>query len=295
MQKYVKAPVIPHEKPKAPDASNPKMLVDENTWLWEAFENLLENVKRGILPLHSYVDTFAVFKEEFELDPPKYVAALDEGENPITPEELKEDIIRNRQKEEDLKQAIPEHVIVGMFQVNCKDIRNLYSGKYSQIVTKEINLIAEKAKNMNYMISTKFGEINETIMKQPNSIEELTEIKKFISEIGVKIEKLKRDIDGCMGVYGILDDFEYEFSSSEQNSKWELYGAPKKVVELIEKQAAVLEKTKERFIKEMLQEQEEFEDTLDHLQITVGGFHTYDNIDKFIDNAKASTNVDDKI
>ena len=82
-------------------------------------------------------------------------------------------------------------------------------------MTKEINLIAEKAKNMNYMISTKFGEINETIMKQPQSIEELTEIKKFISEIGVKIEKLKRDIDGCMGVYGILDEFEYEFSGSE--------------------------------------------------------------------------------
>ena len=45
----------------------------------------------------------------------------------------------------------------------------------------------------------------------------------------------------------------------------------------------------------MLQEQEEFEDTLDHLQITVGGFHTYDNIDKYLDNAKASANVDDKI
>lgn len=43
----------------------------------------------------------------------------------------------------------------------------------------------------------------------------------------------------------------------------------------------MLEKQKEAFIKDMEQEQEEFEETLDSLAITVGGFATYDDIQKY--------------
>jgi hypothetical protein len=40
----------------------------------------------------------------------------------------------------------------------------------------------------------------------------------------------------------------------ENDDKWSLYGAPKRVMAVIEEQVAVLEKEKERFLKEMEQE-----------------------------------------
>jgi hypothetical protein len=55
---------------------------------------------------------------------------------------LKADIIRNRTLENELKDRIPENVTVSIFQINIKDIRNLYTGKYQQIVEKEVKLIA---------------------------------------------------------------------------------------------------------------------------------------------------------
>ncbi len=83
---------------------------------------------------------------------------------------------------------------VSIFQINCKDIRNMYVGKHTQIIDKEIKLIAQKAKEMNYNLSTKFDEINERIRRVPKNIEELTDTKKYISEIPVVIAKLKEEI-----------------------------------------------------------------------------------------------------
>jgi deoxyadenosine/deoxycytidine kinase len=68
---------------------------------------------------------------------------------------------------------------------------------------------------MNYTLSTKFDEINERIRRPPKNIEDLTETKKYIAEIPIVIEKLKQDINYCMDIYTILDEFNYEFSNSD--------------------------------------------------------------------------------
>ena len=114
-KKTVKAPIIPIEKPKLPDKKDKKALIDENTWLWEAFETLLANLERAVEPLDLYVKTFDAFKNENDLNADKYVKGLDTEEKQITPEELKRDIYTMRKKELELMDRIPEAVTVGMF------------------------------------------------------------------------------------------------------------------------------------------------------------------------------------
>ena len=98
-KKTIKAPIIPQEQPKVPDRSNKKALIDENTWLWEASELLLKNVEKAIEPLNDYVKTFEAFGDQFNLNPDKYVKDKDTVENPISPEELRQDIYENLKKE----------------------------------------------------------------------------------------------------------------------------------------------------------------------------------------------------
>lgn len=171
----------------------------------------------------------------------------------------------------------------------------MYCGKHTQIIEKEIKLIAQKAKDMNYNLSTKFDEINERIRRPPKNIEELTETKKYISEIPVTISKLKEDIKGCMEIYGILDNFNFEFSSGDLDQKWILFGAPQKIIGVIEQQSQVLEKQREAFVKAMEAEQEEFEETLDNLGITVSGFAAFDDLNKFEEIATDVESVNQRI
>ena len=91
----------------------------------------------------------------------------------------------------------------------------MYVGKHTSIIEKEIKLIAQKAKELNYSLSTKFDEINERIRRPPKNIEDLTDTKKYIAEIPVTIEKLKQEINNCMEIYNILDEFNYEFTGSD--------------------------------------------------------------------------------
>ena len=72
-----------------------------------------------------------------------------------------------------------------------------------------------------------------------------------------------------MDIYGILDEFNFEFSGGDLDQKWLLFGAPQKIIGVIDEQSKVLEKQREAFVKAMETEQDEFEETLDNLGITV--------------------------
>lgn len=98
----------------------------------------------------------------------------------MSAEALKADIEEHRKMETELKKLIPKSVVVSIFEINCGDVSGLYVGKHSQIIEKEIKLIAQRAKEMNYELSTKFGEINAKICTTPKTIEELTETRRFI-------------------------------------------------------------------------------------------------------------------
>ena len=98
-----------------------------------------------------------------------------------------------------------------------------------------------------------------------------------------------------MEIYDILDEFNHEFSTSDLDQKWYLYGAPSKIIETIESQSQLLEKQKENFIKQMEEDQEEFEETLNGLQMTVAEFCNYTDINKFEENAVVVESVNQSL
>lgn len=64
-----------------------------------------------------------------------------------------------------------------MFKLNCNDIRNMYGSKYKDIVDKEINMIAGRAKEENTKLSFAIKDITNRVMQPPKDIDELNDIK----------------------------------------------------------------------------------------------------------------------
>lgn len=95
--------------------------------------------------------------------------------------------------------------------------------------------------------------------------------------------------------YAILDEFNVELTGVEFTHKWDLFKAPKNIQKVIEAQNEVLNKLKEQMVKSMELEQEEFEETLDNLEMMIGGFGVYDNLDKYIEYANNVDNVETKL
>jgi hypothetical protein len=242
--KFVKAPQRPQQEPGPPDETK-KTLPDENAWLWYAFKDLEGAMEKAIEPLHEYLQTFKQFEPEHKLNADKYIKLIEdppEGTDPMGAEELRADILKHRTDMEELQIRIPESVKVSIFTVIIKDIRNKYCGTYQQIIDKEIKLIASLAIDKTRETNMKFEEINEAICREPTDIEDLYEIKKFMVDSGVTIEKLKKEIDATMRCYEVATEFEHEFSNSDNDKKWFLYGAPQRTKAIMEEQILVLEK-----------------------------------------------------
>lgn len=103
---------------------------------------------RAIKPLEEYVQTFQNFAGENYLNPDEYIKSIEDlQENDRwTPERIRDDIYEHKRLEQILLSRIPESINVSMFKINCNDIRNMYAQKYKDIVEKEINMIASRAK-----------------------------------------------------------------------------------------------------------------------------------------------------
>lgn len=156
-------------------------------------------------------------------------------------------------------------------------------------------MIAGLAKSRNTQLTEEFKEITRRVTEQPQNIDELDQIKNFINECGVKIKKKQTEIYDCMEIYKILDDFNFQFTTSEQNAKWELFGAPQRLVKVIEAQSLILDKEKDRMTKQMEAEQEAFEEELDGLIQTLGDFHKNTKMEKYVETAKEVESYDNKI
>ena len=90
--------------------------------------------------------------------------------------------------------------------------------------------------------------MQDKIRQTPENIERLTEIKEYLAQVPIDLDKLKEDINNNLKVYDILDEFQKKLDNPESIQKKNmLYLGPKEIYDLIEKRKETLEKDKLKF------------------------------------------------
>lgn len=78
----------------------------------------------------------------------EYVKSKDKDEDEeVDIGELKKDIYKHFEEEKRLWSEIPEKIVVSMFEIDCRDMREALSGKHKKIAEEEIEIIAKTAWN----------------------------------------------------------------------------------------------------------------------------------------------------
>mmetsp|Transcript_23914 Transcript_23914/g.20888 ORF Transcript_23914/g.20888 Transcript_23914/m.20888 type:complete len:103 (+) Transcript_23914:895-1203(+) len=86
----------------------------------------------------------------------------------------------------------------------------------------------------------------------PKGIEELVELKDFLDVLPGKLVKMSEDIKQVMENYEIMDQFQYKFTEEDLNRKWQVFGGPKDVNDLIENRKSNLVRERDRFYDTMV-------------------------------------------
>jgi len=96
-----------------------------------------------------------------------------------------------------------------------------------------------------------------------------------MGNIPQEMKKLQQEINKSFETYQVLDSYSYKFMKEELDQKWNLFGSPREIEKLIENRSLELEKDKKRFGEEMKNEQLEFKERMDNLEMTINNFHTF--------------------
>lgn len=242
IKSYLKATQRPIYKPEDPDPKDKRAIPDENAWVYDFYATLTSKFDEAVEPLNAYIKTYAKYDREYKLDPVSYIKKLDDDENPPEIDFLRKDVNFHMKEAERLKGEIPDDILISIFKVSCKEIRNKLAQKHIQIAQDEIELIAKWAKiNANNIIAV-FEKMNLKIEGHPKDIEELTALKDYMGSVPNEIEKLQKDLKDCLNIYTILDQFNYKFADDEDyGRKWKVFGAPLDTSSRIEKQLNILQ------------------------------------------------------
>jgi len=298
---FLKAPIRPKSKPDA--SLNPDKMVDENMWVWELFDKLETELNRSIEPLQAYLKTYEKYKDLSSLNPDEFVQKVNNasdkeaGEKDLRKEifDIKKMIKEFMEKEEQIRQEIPESIVVSIFRINCKDVRKLYEGKYSEIVRGLTMLIVKKCRKQADTLSIKFDKMKEKISKDPKNIEELIQIKRDMEALPLKIEEEKKNIETLMDIYDIIEELSYKLTKEEMDLRWNVFARPKLLKELMESRKGYLDKKKEIFLQAMEEEQKSFLETITEHGNTVAMLSQYNNINDFQKNAEIVKAIDERL
>ena len=282
--------------PDVPDRSEKKALPDENTWVYQEYQRLQSKVYECIEPLEQYIDTFKVYKDEYKLDPDKEIAQLADEETQPEPADLRKLVIEHTEQAKKLRSEIKDSTVVSMFRVNCRGIRDIIADKHQKIATEIIELISQKARKMANDTMDAFERLNMAIESSPKDIEDLSQIKDTMSQAPGEITKLKNDIASGMKVYGILEEFQFQFGEEDDfDRQWRLFGSPGDTFEKIQKQGQVLDREKDKFIGFMQTDQTEFESKISELNNEVTAFDQHIEFDSYEEVATKARTLHEKM
>ena len=266
-------------------------LNEDAIWICEKYETLVASLKKACEPLKPYLETFSKYKELIELDPNQRMKEIkdDEGKDPEdktwTYQKIKEDIIENRKKEEQILNEIPKIIHVSFFLVNCKEYRNDLANKFNKLADLEIEYLREKAKEINGNVLNGYAQMTKEITREVNTINDLKEVQTYIDSIPMEMQKLKEQTIQADEIYQILDSFEVKLDYIQFELKMNLLRGPTDIENTKNEKLIQLEKKKEILSQEQIEKVNELMENINNLDANIKELAKY-NTENRLETAK---------
>ena len=141
-----------------------------------------------------------------------------------------------------------------------------------------IDMIAKRARLTTQKVFQDFLSMQNKLREPTRNIEQLTELKSFMQNLPLDIEKQKIEMNKCFDIYRILEDFNFRFNKEDMDRRWHIFGCPRDTMDLVNKMKKDCEKEKVRFLDEMKEQQEEFRETIENLERTILNFNQHQQL-----------------
>eukprot|EP01012_Entosiphon_sulcatum_P008694 TRINITY_DN14772_c0_g1_i1.p1 TRINITY_DN14772_c0_g1~~TRINITY_DN14772_c0_g1_i1.p1 ORF type:complete len:4302 (+),score=681.03 TRINITY_DN14772_c0_g1_i1:35-12907(+) len=162
-----------------------------------------------------------------------------------------------------------------LVKVECYEIKNTLMRRAQEIAAALMRSLAERTKDEMNEVGTSYEEIYEQIQTEPNTPEELRDLKTYITNCGTEIKKLQRRFDGISRAVEVLGKFGFMFDEADFQTYWETYSWPKKVFQMLDDSEFRLKENHNRFQKELRVNTEQLTEDISALASAVDSFTVF--------------------
>lgn len=160
------------------------------------------------------------------------VDSKEDEDNPTSAQDIKREILEERQKEQQIYDSLPDTLNCGLFEISMSEARSLFARQHGSIAQALLQLLERRYRDMSETLLSEYGKIKVMLRKPRKNIEELTELKEYMDMLPELLTKLAGEGAKVYEVYGILaDDFKLRLPQDMVELKWHCYRGSKDIIE----------------------------------------------------------------
>uniref|UniRef100_A0A8B9M6P2 Dynein axonemal heavy chain 1 n=1 Tax=Accipiter nisus TaxID=211598 RepID=A0A8B9M6P2_9AVES len=212
-------------------------------------------------------------------------------------------------EKENLDNTLPSSIVIGPFHVRIDNVKQNLSKKYNRLATSTLDILAKNLHLQVENICDAYKAVSCKMHEKPNSIEELAELREWMKgvpeQLAVQEQVRRKFVNVVCGVsaelpfflwsrdvyffvsfshpvqelihevtedYKVMEEFLYNLTEEDFNDKWAASYWPLKITMQAESVRLQHLDDEDKFRKIQVMDQNGFQDKLEEMQLTVGGF-----------------------
>ena len=234
-------------------------------------------------PLHAYLALYEVHLPFLLLNVDEHIKELQRtGADSL--DAIKQSVQSYSQRRAEVELSIPKHVSLGLTTVNCEDVRRKVLNKYSEMVTKLLELLQRIARSRCEEVTKAVKKVEVEVKRTPIDIVELTKLREYLLTVPSTINAFKSTIyNDVMGAFELLDAFHCKVPKELLKLKWTVFAYPKQLQEMMAQREGQLQADSALFLQEMRGQQEELNSDINDVEKKINALshlHDFDALDK---------------
>jgi dynein heavy chain len=206
-----------------------RIVMEEDTYI----QQHVNEIKNAINSLGHLVKTLLRSLKEYEfvirLNPNKIAKRYNEE---FKLETAEEDLNKYRKAIEGINTLFfaKDRLLCGVFHIKIDKIKQDFSLKLRRSTEQVLSIITDNSKSRVQRLESSENEIMLSLSKEPRTLEELEEIKHFITvQLDDRIEVIQSEIAELMANMEISEEFEYKLDWELFARSWLYYGLPQRI------------------------------------------------------------------
>ncbi|NWX92741.1 DYH1 protein, partial [Nothoprocta pentlandii] len=227
-------------------------------------------MEKALIPLQAYARKYEKFLELNNNDIQFFVK--DYEEQCPSAQEIRKIVITHLSEKENVDNTLPSSIVIGPFHIITEGVKQNLSKKYKALATSILDILAKNLHLQVENICEAYKATSWKMHEKPNSIEELAELREWMKGVPEQLSVQEELIKEVMADYEVMEEFLYNLTQQDFTAKWAASYWPLKII--MQTKAIQLQhlEEEEKFRKIQLMDQNNFQERLEAMQLSVGGF-----------------------